>query len=85
MSVGGAAGAVLDGTEGPAFVKNLASGLIATASMFGIDGIDLDIENRAGKPEQPIFFYFYYHYKGFSARKFQRAHFRGCGSMLVGG
>ena len=48
MSVGGAAGAVLQGTESQAFVQNLGTGIVSIVKQYGLDGIDFDIENRAG-------------------------------------
>lgn len=48
MSLGGAAGAVLSSNEPPSFVQNMVTGLVSVVRHYGLDGIDLDIENRDG-------------------------------------
>jgi hypothetical protein len=48
MSLGGAAGAMLQGDEPPSFGENLLKGVLDIHTQFGVDGFDLDIENRAG-------------------------------------
>ena len=48
ISIGGGAGAALDGNSPPAFSTRLASEIAALIQEYGFDGLDWDIEHFIG-------------------------------------